>query len=170
MKRLILAVFVALMALPAHAGWNLRQNGDGTTEWVREDSDNVQRAIPVGAHYLTVEITDASSAGTAWVPVPVTDVRIESIRSVLHGVIATADAVFRINTYTSSTLIGQVTNGTGNMTITQSGSAAGDVDTFTPTATNANGYVGAGDAIAIYSVGGSTQRQKVTFVITLVPR
>jgi hypothetical protein len=144
-----MAVLVLLMATPAYAGWNLRQNDDGTTSWVRDDSAGVQRTH---------------------VAVPVTGYRIKRVSSVLYGAIGTADAVFSIAILsTVGTKLKDVTNGTGSHTITQSGSASGDIDSFTPTNATAN-YVEQDQSIRIDTVGAASNDVDAMFTIQLVPR
>ena len=60
LKGLFALLFALLIAVPAEAGFNLRQNEDGTTDWVRTDSKNVEDAIGVGEFYLTVRIDNIS--------------------------------------------------------------------------------------------------------------
>lgn len=83
---------------------------------------------------------------------------ITKIYSVIDAAIATAD-----KTLTAS--IGGVAITNGALTITQAGSAAGDVDSCTPTAANT---VTAGQAIKIAATGGSTgaARAHITVVYT----
>lgn len=107
---------------------------------------------------LTYTFTDISTASSQWVVCPIAGT-ISKIYSVLHGAIATADTVM------SFEIAGiAVTN--GNITITQSGSAAGDVDSSTPTAART---LTAGQAIEIISDGGSTNtvNATITFVINV---
>lgn len=106
---------------------------------------------------ITARITDVSTAGSYWVVAPFAG-DIDAIYTVLHGTIATADAVL------SFELGGTAVTG-GGITIAYSGSAAGDVDSATPTAANS---VTAGQAIEIITNGASTNTVPVdvTFVIS----
>ena len=79
------------------------------------------------------------------------------ISSVLGGTIATADAVCTAKVGTTN-----MTNGA--ITITQSGSAAGDIDTCEPTAAN---NVSEGDFIAIATNGASTGTHSAHFTIVI---
>lgn len=100
---------------------------------------------------LVGEITDVSTAGSYWVVAPEGGT-ISKIYTVLHGAITGANSAL------SFELAGvAVTN--GGITVTQSGSAAGDVDTATPTALNT---VTAGQAIEMITDGGSTGTVAVT--------
>ena len=79
-------------------------------------------------YFLTVKMTDVSTSGSVFVPVP-DNGRVIKIMSVIDGAIGTADAVITPS-------IGGTNITDGAITITQSGSAAGDVDTSEPTAAN----------------------------------
>lgn len=92
---------------------------------------------------ITVEIEDICAAASAWVVAPHAG-DVTKIYTVIDSAIITADAVLDPQIATVS-----ITN--GGITITQSGSAAGDVDSSTPTAANT---VTAGQAIEIASDGG----------------
>ena len=94
---------------------------------------------------LNVEEADVSTAGSVYVVAP-SDGQIEKCYSVISGAIGTADAVVTVKINGTA-----VTDGT--ITITQSGSAAGDVDSCTPSAANA--FV-AGDYIEFATSGAST--------------
>lgn len=71
-------------------------------------------------------ITDISTADTIYVPVPV-DATFNSAALCLGGALATADATIDFKDGSGNSM------GTG-VTVTQSGSAAGDLFSFTPTA------------------------------------
>lgn len=90
------------------------------------------------------KIDDISTASTIYVPLSHTG-RVAEIRTVIDGAISTADA----------TLTAKNSSGTsmGTITITQSGSAAGDTDSLTsPT----NVDVTKGDYMTIETNGSST--------------
>ncbi len=106
---------------------------------------------------LTVNLPDISTAKSVWVVAPF-DGLIETIYSVIDGAITGADC--GLTAEIGGTL---VTNSA--ITITQSGSAAGDVDSSTPSAANT---VTAGQAIEVISDGLSTTNVDAT--ITLVIR
>ena len=107
---------------------------------------------------LNVTMADVSTAASVWVVAPVA-CTFTKLYSVINGAIATADAV--ITTEIGGTL---VTN--GGLTITQSGSAAGDVDSGTPTALN---ILTAGQALEIITSGASTNTIISTFTVELTP-
>jgi hypothetical protein len=104
---------------------------------------------------LTADIDDVSTAKSYWVVAPYAG-NITKIYTVLHNAITVADA-------TLSFEIGGVAVTGGGITVAYTGSAAGDVDSATPSAANA---VTTGQAIEIITNGGSTTSAKVT--VTLV--
>ena len=107
-------------------------------------------------YFLTAKITDISTAGSTFVAVP-DGGKIVKILTSIKNAITTADAALTFE-------IGGTAVTGGAITVTQSGSAAGDVDTATPTAAN---RVEEGEAIEIITDGGSSTACEciVTFVI-----
>ena len=107
-------------------------------------------------YFLTSKITNISSAGSTFVPVP-DDGRIIKIFTSIKNAITTANAALSFE-------IGGTAVTGGGITVTQSGSAAGDVDTAEPTAANS---VNEGQAIEMITDGGSSTACEcvVTFVI-----
>jgi len=96
-------------------------------------------------YFLYGEIVDVSTAGQIYIPVP-DGGRIIKAFSVIGGTIATADADITLK-------IGGTAVTGGLITITASGSAAGDVDTCEPTAAN---VVVEGGSIEVETDGAST--------------
>lgn len=94
---------------------------------------------------LNVRITDISTAGSVWVVCPVAG-DIKKIYTVIDGAISGADC--GITAEIAGTLVTS-----SAITIANSGSAAGDVDSSTPSAANT---VTAGQAIEIITDGAST--------------
>lgn len=107
---------------------------------------------------LTVRASDITSSGAAVyrVVTPVAGT-IAKIYSVINGALADGDA-----TLTGKIGATGITNGV--ITITQSGSAAGDVDVATPTAAN---VVVAGDVLSV-TVGGTNTAARVAEVTFLI--
>jgi hypothetical protein len=107
-------------------------------------------------YFLTAKITNISTAGSTFVAVP-DGGKIVKILTSIKNAITTADAALSFE-------IGGTAVTGGGITITQSGSAAGDVDTAEPTAAN---RVEEGEAIEIITDGGSSTACEciVTFVI-----
>lgn len=106
--------------------------------------------------YLTVKLDDISTAGQIYVVSPVAGT-ISKIYSVINGAIATADAVL-------TSKIGGTAITNGAITVANSGSAAGDVDSATPTALNT---ITAGAAIEIETNGASTNTVEVVITIEI---
>jgi len=107
-------------------------------------------------YFLTSKITNISTAGSTFVPVP-DGGRIIKIFTSIKNAITTANAALSFE-------IGGTAITSGGITVTQSGSAAGDVDTAEPTAANS---VNEGQAIEMITDGGSSTTCEcvVTFVI-----
>ena len=104
---------------------------------------------------LNVDILDISSAGSVWVVTPWA-CTIDTIYTVIDGAIATADA--GITAEIGGTLV------TGSaITIANAGSAAGDVDSASPSAAN---VLAAGGAVEIITDGASTNAVKA--MVTLL--
>ncbi len=106
---------------------------------------------------LTAKITDISTAGSTFVVCPIAG-DIKTIYSTIKNAITVADAALTFE------IAGVAVTG-GGITIAYSGSAAGDVDSATPTATNS---LTAGQAIEMITDGGSTDACEavITFVVT----
>jgi len=104
---------------------------------------------------VTVEIEDISTAGQSYVVAPMAG-KVKEIYSVINGAIGTANAVL-------TPKIGGTAITNGAITVAFTSSAAGDVDSSTPSAAN---DVLAGQAIEIETDGASTNTVKA--VITIV--
>lgn len=115
--------------------------------------------LPLNRRPITVEITDISTAGQKYV-VPGFDGKVISIHSVINGAIGTANA-------TLTPKIGGTAITGGAITVAYSGSAAGDVDSSTPT--GANTFTST-DALEIETSGASTNTVAcvVTFIVESV--
>jgi hypothetical protein len=103
---------------------------------------------------LNVEEDDVSTAGSVYVVAP-SDGKIEKVYSVIDGTIATAAAVATVK------INGTAVTG-GTITVANSGSAAGDVDSCTPS--GANKFV-AGNYIQIANAGASTNTIQANYTI-----
>jgi hypothetical protein len=107
---------------------------------------------------VTVTMADVSTASSVWVVAPYA-CAIKKIYSVINGAIATADAAI-------TTEIGGTAVTGGAITIAYSGSAAGDVDSATPSALNT---LTEGQALEIITSGASTNTIIATFTVVLTP-
>ena len=107
-------------------------------------------------YFISGRISDISTAGSTFVAVP-DGGRIIKIMSVLQGAISGGNAAITFE-------IGGTAMTNSAITVAHSGSAAGDVDTSSPTAAN---RVEEGGTIELITDGGSTGTKKllVTFVI-----
>lgn len=96
---------------------------------------------------LNFYIPDVSTAGQIYVPIPTGfDGQVIEVRAALNGAIGTADVDLTLK-------VNNVAMTNGVVTITQSGSAAGDVAGANPTSLNA---VRVGEAVEIETDGAST--------------
>lgn len=102
--------------------------------------------------FLTVDMTDISAAGSVWVA-PGRACTFKKLTSVINAAITGANCAI-------TTEIGGALVTNGGLTITQSGSAAGDVDSATPTAAN---VLTASQALEIISDGASSTTSRGTF-------
>ena len=107
-------------------------------------------------YFLHAAIADISTASSTFVPVP-DGGKVIKIITALQGAIGTANAAITFE-------IGGTAITGGAITVTQSGSAAGDVDTAEPTAAN---EVAEDGTIEMITDGASSNAVKlnVTFVI-----
>jgi len=106
--------------------------------------------------YLTASIQDISTAGQIYVVSPVAGT-ISKIYSVINGAIATANSIL------TPKIAGTAITG-GAITVAFSGSAAGDVDSSTPSAAN---EITAGAAIEIETDGASSNTVEVVLTIEI---
>jgi hypothetical protein len=132
-------------------------SGSGTWQKIAANQINTTSINNLNKIVITTTFDDISTAHSHWVTAPIAG-NIEKIYSVLHQSIATGDTTLTFK-------IGGVNVTNGVITITQSGSAAGDIDSATPTGANT---VTAGQAIEIASDGGTnTSNAIVTLTIVL---
>ena len=111
---------------------------------------------PLSHRFVTVQIEDISTAGQKFF-VPGFRGKIKKMSSVINGAIATADADL------TAKIGGTAVTG-GLITVATAGSAAGDVDTATPSANNAFTPT---DAIEIETDGASTNTVEVVVTLEL---
>ncbi len=113
-------------------------------------------AAELNEYSINIYMADVSTADSAW-GVAQHAGTITKIESVIDGAITTADAVI-------TPQIATVNITDGGITIANAGSAAGDVDSSTPSAAN---VVTAGQAIEIATDGASTNTVAANFTITI---
>ena len=107
-------------------------------------------------YFLHAAIADISTASSTFVTVP-DGGKVIKIITALQGAIGTANAAITFE-------IGGTAITGGAITVTQSGSAAGDVDTAEPTAANEVAEDGTIEMIT-YGASSNTIKLNVTFVI-----
>jgi len=111
-----------------------------------------------GRQVVTGLLADVSTASSAYVVSPIAG-KIVAFYTVLQGAITTANAAVKLQ-------IGGVDVTNGAVTVAYSGSAAGDVDSATPTAART---VTAGGAIEVESDGASSTAMGLAFTIVIDP-
>ena len=133
-------------------------NGAGSGTWQKIGSDqiNTSSVKNVNKVYLTYLLQDISTAASHWIATPIAG-DIAKIYSVINGAITGANCALSFE-------IGGVAVTNGGITITQSGSAAGDVDTSTPSAAKT---LAAGGSIEIITDGGSTGSKDATITFEI---
>ena len=99
----------------AAAGKIYLSNGLGSGSWV------------VPPYVLNAVIDDVSTASTVYIPVPYAGT-VTKVVTVLAGSLTTANAIVTVRNAAGTSM--------GTLTITQAGSAAGDVDTLLPASNN----------------------------------
>jgi hypothetical protein len=112
--------------------------------------------MPNNWRIVTVTMADVSAQSSVWVVSPC-DGYIREIYSVIATALTGADAGITVE-------IGGVAVTGAVITITQDGSAAGDVDSCFPTALN---YVRKGQAIEILTDGNSSTTSIATFTLVI---
>ena len=100
-------------------------------------------------------IDDVSTAEVVHVPMPFAGT-ISKVVTVLEGAITNANATVTVKNSSAASM--------GTITITQAGSAAGDVDTLSP---SSNNTVTANSFITVETDGGSTTHKKLRFVVVV---
>lgn len=121
-------------------------------------SNTYPNTPPASRRFITVEIADISTAGQKYV-VPGFRGKIVRAYSVINGAIATADADLTLK------IGGSAVTG-GVITVATASSAAGDVDSCTPT--GANGFTST-QAIEVETDGASTNTVEVVVTLELEP-
>lgn len=124
--------------------------------WKKITSDNIDTTdiFNTNVVILTFTLDDASTANSWYIPIPIT-CTISRIYSAIDDAISTANEVLTFRDNAGSSM--------GTITITQSGSAAGDIDSLIPASNNT---VIAGNKIQVDSSGASTNAiVNLTFVL-----
>ncbi len=99
----------------AQSGEAYIANGAGSGSWV------------VPPYTLTTRLDDVSTASTVYLAIPYAGT-VKKVVTVLEGSLTTANATVTVKNSAGTSM--------GTLTITQSGSAAGDIDTLSPVSNN----------------------------------
>ena len=129
----------------ATAGQVYVADGSGSGDWTIRSND-----------VLSGYITDISTAGSVYVPIPNAGT-VTKVVTVLEGAIGTADAVITVYDDAAASM--------GTITVAFTGSAAGDVDTLSPTSNNT---VTDNTFIRIATSGASTNTIRLWYSISVV--
>ena len=122
-------------------------NGSGSGSWTAKET-----LIELS---LEGYLEDVSAVETVYVPVPFAGT-VSKVLTVLEGSIGSADSTVTVKNSAGSSM--------GTITITSSGSAAGDVDVLLP---SSNNTVTSDSFITVESNGASTNTAKLRFVVVL---
>lgn len=131
-------------------------SGAGSGSWTKVTASMLDTSTLFNTNkfFLTVSLADVSTASSVWIPIPVACTLVK-VTSTLQTAITLADSV--ITFYNNAgTSMGS------SMTIAFSGSASGDVDTYTP---SSNNTFSAGQMMKITTDGGSTTTAVVWFTL-----
>jgi hypothetical protein len=122
-------------------------NGAGSGAWTAKET--------LVGETLAGYIDNISAVSTVYVPIPFAGT-ISKVVTVLEASIASADSTITVKNAAAASM--------GTITVEYSGSAAGDVDTLSP---SSNNTVTADSFITIASDGGSTNTAALRFVVVL---
>ena len=154
MKKLIIALAVALVPLAAYAGMNKQQQSNSNARWVHNPSGNTYQ---IGRQLISVRIPDISTASSEYVYIPEAGV-VTAVHCVLSGAITGANATIAVAD-------GKAAGGFTTLTVTQSGSAIGDIDS----STGLSESVDAGAVMVVGTNGQSAGTHESNCVIILDP-
>ena len=130
--------------------------GSGSGAWQKIETDQLDTSsfFNTNTFFLNVSLADVSTASSVWIPIPVACTLVK-VTSTLQTAITIADSVLTFFN-NAGTSMGS------SMTIAFSGSASGDVDTYTP---SSNNTFSAGQMMKITTDGGSTTTSVVWFTL-----
>ena len=111
----------------------------------------------LGESKITLTLTDVSTAETIYLPIPYAGTIVKVV-TVLENAITTADATITVKNTAGLSM--------GTLTITQAGSAAGDVDTLEPASNNTV----ADDSYVTVETDGASNTAARLFVTIVVQR
>lgn len=125
------------------------------TVWRKVNADMIDTTSIFNTNetIVTVSLVDVSTAETAYIVFPFA-VTITKVSTVLHGVISGADATLTVRNHSGGSM--------GTITVAQSGSAAGDLDSLSPVSNNT---IAANEKMSIETDGASTGAQKLSITV-----
>ena len=125
------------------------------TVWQKVNSNMIDTAsiFDTNRGVISAVIDDVSTAGTVYIVFPFA-VTINKIRTVLGGAITGADSVITVRNHSGGSM--------GTLTIANSGSAAGDIDSLNP---SSNNTIAADNKMSIETDGASTGAQKLYITV-----
>ena len=132
-------------------------DGAGSTVFEKITSDSIDSTsiFNTNKFLLSFTFTDVSTARTMYIPIPY-GCTVVKAWSALDATIATADCVFTLSNNAGGSM--------GTITIGYSGSAAGDVDSLSP---STNNTFTAGQKMSIASNGASSNTVNAQIVLEL---
>ena len=164
LKSILAAALVAsvgLFSLSAEAGMVLKQKADGTAVWERT-GNNSGNEYMLGRQMFSLHYENISTASSAYFVIPVSG-QVTAVYSVIYGAITGADATINFVCGVDTSLAAFA-----SLTITNSGSAAGDVDSSTGLSQKVCG-TSPPFVITFGSDGGSTGDVDATVTIVVDP-
>lgn len=159
MKKLAIALLALLIPSVAMAGWNIRQNDDGTTVWVNGEGETAA----VGSPGLTVTITDLSTAATRMV---VSDRagKIKKVYGVVEDAHTAGEAAPLITVLVQNSTAGQFTPISDGVTLSMATDTPGSNASISPSYGN---DIVEGGVIAVHTGGQSSTRASGTITIVI---
>lgn len=123
----------------------------GNTVWQKIAANNIDNTsvFNVNKTYLTVELSDVSTAEKVYVYVPFTGT-LTKVATVLQGAITGADSTITVRNNAGASA--------GTLTVSFTGSGAGDVDVLSPASNNT---FTSGQVVSIETDGASSTAQKL---------
>jgi hypothetical protein len=156
MKKTILALVMASFAVTgiAYAGMDKQERQNSNAQWVHKPSANTYQ---IGRQLIQVRIPDLSTASSEYVYVPEAGV-VTAIHCVIGAAITSADAGLLLENGGDNTDI-------TSLTVTQSGSAIGDIDS----SSGLSKAIAAGDYLELHTDGLSSTTSIANCTVIIDP-
>jgi hypothetical protein len=128
----------------------------GATAWQKVNANMIDTTSIFGTNQfvLTCDFTDVSTAETIYLVVPFAST-LTKVDTVLQGAISGADSTITVRNHAGLSA--------GTLTISQAGSAAGDIDSLTPASNNS---FAAGTLVSLTTDGASTTVDRLFVTLT----